>query len=458
MVKNEKIIHDITKNCCIGCGLCSITKLGKMVLDKYGKYKVNIENLEESVILETLKVCPFSPNIQNESELANEIFNTKITKESNSIGLYLNIYLGFIDNEKVRMNSSSGGIITWLLLQLVEQNIIDSVIHVVPSNEEKVIFKYGICKNESEIISGASSKYYPVEMSHVLEYIRDNPGNYAIVALPCFTKGIRLLQKSNRVFKERIKFIITLVCGHLKTTRYSAFLAWQANINPQNLKLINFRKKIPERKASQYGTEFQYYDQNILKVKLVPNSEFKIGTNWGHGMFKYPACDYCDDVVGELGDISVGDAWLPDYIKDYKGNSLIFVRNPIIKELVIKGIEKKEIILNEVSNDLAEKSQVGGIRNKRKDLQFRLWLAKRKKYYFPPKRVSPSRKAVDFRRRILIRMRLLISEKSHVLYDEAIRKDDLKVFYNGMSLPLIIYKVIDTGLLKSVKKFIRNLM
>ena len=43
-------------------------------------------------------------------------------------------------------------------------------------------------------------------------------------------------------------------------------------------------------------------------------------------------------------------------------------------------------------------------------------------------RVSPSRKAVDFRRRILIRMRLLISEKSHVLYDEAIRKDDLKVF------------------------------
>lgn len=458
MVKNEKIIHDITKNCCIGCGLCSITKLGKMDLDPYGKYKVNIESPVDSVLLETLKVCPFSPNIQNETELAKEIFNTKITKESSGIGLYINIYLGFIDNDKIRINSSSGGIITWLLLKLIEQNIIDSVIHVVPSDEEKVIFKYSVSKNESEIISGASSKYYPVEMSYVLEYIRDNPGNYAIVALPCFTKGIRLLQKSNLIFKERIKFIITPVCGHLKTTRYSDFLAWQANINPKNLKLINFRKKIPGRKASQYGTEFQYYDQNILKVKIVPNSEFEIGTNWGHGMFKYPACDYCDDIFGELGDISVGDAWLPEYVKDYKGNSVIVVRNSIINELIIEGVEEEEIILKEISNDLAEKSQAGGIRNKRKDLQFRLWLAKSKNCYFPPKRVSPSRKAVDFRRQTLIRMRLLISQKSHVLYSEALSKNDLKVFYNGMSLPLKIYKVVDTGLLRSVIKLVRSLI
>ena len=32
--------------------------------------------------------------------------------------------------------------------------------------------------------------------------------------------------------------------------------------------------------------------------------------DWGMGIFKLGACDYCDDIVGETADISFGDAWL----------------------------------------------------------------------------------------------------------------------------------------------------
>ena len=36
-----------------------------------------------------------------------------------------------------------------------------------------------------------------------------------------------------------------------------------------------------------------------------------------------PACEFCDDVVGETADMSVGDAWLPGYVSDWRGTSVV---------------------------------------------------------------------------------------------------------------------------------------
>ncbi|MGC9322644.1 MAG: Coenzyme F420 hydrogenase/dehydrogenase, beta subunit C-terminal domain, partial [Kosmotogaceae bacterium] len=58
------------------------------------------------------------------------------------------------------------------------------------------------------------------------------------------------------------------------------------------------------------------------------------GYNWGYGFFKYKACDYCDDVVSETADVSVGDAWLPEYVNDSGGTNVVIVRNPVIKKII----------------------------------------------------------------------------------------------------------------------------
>jgi coenzyme F420-reducing hydrogenase beta subunit len=133
----------------------------------------------------------------------------------------------------------------------------------------------------------------------------------------------------------------------------------------KELKAINFRKKLKNLPASNYGTEIFYLENEQKKSLVVENSSFQMGTDWGHGMFKYPACDYCDDVVGELADISVGDAWLPQYIKDYKGHSVIIVRNLTLSQLLLDGVKNNEISLNEVSNGHCLKDKSGGIGIKR---------------------------------------------------------------------------------------------
>ena len=45
---------------------------------------------------------------------------------------------------------------------------------------------------------------------------------------------------------------------------------------------------------------------------------------WHYQYFKHNACNFCDDVFGETADITFMDAWLPEYVRDYKGTSLNF--------------------------------------------------------------------------------------------------------------------------------------
>ena len=39
-------------------------------------------------------------------------------------------------------------------------------------------------------------------------------------------------------------------------------------------------------------------------------------------------------MFGELADVTFMDAWLPEYIKEYRGTSLIISRIPLVKELL----------------------------------------------------------------------------------------------------------------------------
>lgn len=449
----------IKKDFCIGCGICTSTYSSKIVFDKYGQYKIDlISDISEEDVKKILKICPFSSLAINEEKIGRVLFESKYIKKSDYLGYYLNNFIGHVEDESIRVNSSSGGIITWLLTKLLENKEITHAVHVSESKSDTLLFEYSISKDRESVISGASSRYYPVEMSEVLKFIEKNEGEYAIVALPCFTKALRLLQQENRVFKERIKYIIAPICGHLKSKNYAGFLAWQKGVFPDNLYSINFRKKLPHRPAPRYGTEIIYTHNSSKKYTIVENSTYKMGTDWGHGMFKYEVCDYCDDVVGELADVSIGDAWLKEYIHDYKGNSVITIRNFNIEKLFLEGIVNKELNLEQVDPITIIQSQAGGFRNKREDLSYRLWLKEYRDEWHPPKRIVASKTIVNSKRRRVIKMRIKISQYSHKLFNKALRKSDLNLYYKKMTPLLDRYYYINNGLLRFLKYKIKKIL
>ncbi|HFU5884200.1 TPA: coenzyme F420 hydrogenase/dehydrogenase beta subunit N-terminal domain-containing protein, partial [Enterococcus faecium] len=136
-----------------------------------------------------------------------------------------------------------GGFATWILKELLEQKYVDYVINVKATQHPEKLFSYSISKSVEEIIKGSKTKYYPVELSEVLKIVKEVPGKYAIIGLPSFIMELRLLSEIDETIKERITFMIGLVCGHQKSSKFADILAWQCGIKPGELKSIDFRKK-----------------------------------------------------------------------------------------------------------------------------------------------------------------------------------------------------------------------
>src|SRR5699024_1107166 len=151
--------------------------------------------------------------------------------------------------------------------------------------------------------------------------------------IPSFIYSIRLLSEVDPIIKERIKYTVGLICGHQKSSKFSEAMGWQVGIEPGNLIHIDFRKKLPNAPANRYGIELTGI-RDGKEVKIIKTGRELIGQNWGKGFFKSYASDFTDDVLNENADITIGDAWLDEYMNDSLGNNVVIIRNNDLNKVV----------------------------------------------------------------------------------------------------------------------------
>lgn len=433
------LLNTVIKNdFCVGCGVCaySTNSLLTMKLNDVGKY---VPYIEKQIEIEdnsahVLSVCPFSATSCDENEIGDKLFGqTENILKNIYTGYYLKCYAGFVESDDFRMNGSSGGIGSWLAFNLLRNNIVDGIIHVKPSTKEdkEVLFDYQISFiANSNLLKGAKSKYYPVEMSQVLKFVSDHPARYAVIGVPCFIKAIRLLSEQDKIIKKNIIFTIGLVCGHLKSTFFAKSIGWQMGIHPSKITHIDFRKKCINQNANKYIIEVKgVTDENDEAIRSLPSSQL-LTTNWGHGLFKFKCCDYCDDVLAETADISIGDAWLPEYVKDSYGTNIIIVRNPLLLKIIEDN--KKELKIDELSVRKVYLSQAGGFRHRREGLSYRLFLLDKNNEWRPHKRIKANSN-ISSRRKRIYDMRLMLREQSYIGFKKALDNDDFRAFEESMT-------------------------
>lgn len=408
---------------CIGCGACAFAApdVFSVGMTPEGHFRASKAPGAGKAI--DPAICPMSGAGADETVLADQLYPD--LPVDNVLGRHLSTFACHVVEGDYRQRGGSGGLVTWLAAELLKQGKVDGVLHVKPldpSESEGLLFGYGLSRSIADVRAGAKSRYYPVEMSQVLDLASKTEGRFAVIGLPCFIKAVRLLEREGVIPAGRIAYCIGLVCGHLKSRHFANYLAWQKGGEPDRISTFDFRYKIPGRAASDYGFSFRGMDREDTPLpRFWPMTEVK-GKNWGEGQFKNVACEYCEDVLAECADIVVGDAWLPGHVDDYQGTNVVVTRHREIDSLVRDAVRRGAIHYETIGVSDVIRSQASGLRHRREGTAHRLQRRRSAGLWYPHKRQSP-KLAPSLMRRLIYDLRLAIAEKSSPIFAETLAGD-----------------------------------
>lgn len=329
---DKTILFTIKNNLCTGCGICVVfcpNEAIELTINKYkGIYEPKLDKNRCNYCFICSKVCP--GHEIDYKKLSYEIFRKK---PKNLVGNYLNCYTGHSTNLDIRYNSSSGGLITQLLIFALEKGLIDGALVTRMKKDNPLEPEPFIAKTKDEIIDSSKSKYCPVPLNIALKKMLNSNKNHkiAVVGLPCHINGIRKAEKVSIKLKKMIKLHIGIFCNHCPTFHATSYYLKKHKIKKADVIHLDYRgkgwpgyMKVEMKNGKSYSFPYEKYWHFI-------GSDFFIANR----------CTKCPDATCELSDMAFGDAWLPEFSLDKMGKSLIISRNESADNL-LKLLESQD--------------------------------------------------------------------------------------------------------------------
>lgn len=354
---------------CTGCGACvadSDSTL-RMDWDMHG-FLVPRKISDRPVPELAVKACPFKSTAvggnANEDQLALDFFPDAPTYDPD-IGRFEQTYIGY--SPRHRDTSSSGGLATFVFEQVLAQGIATHLFVVLTDGTG---YKYRLVERDADLVATSKTRYFPVTLEDFFQLVPTLDGRIAVSGVACFVKAIRMRQKSFPEFNQKIAFVAGIICGGLKSKYFTDYLADSAGAGAR-YRHPEYRVKSAAASASNYAFSAEDQVGTVHTMKMA-----RVGDMWGTGMFKAKACDFCTDVLTELADISLGDAWLPEYRTDGLGNSVIVTRSRVADDIIRRGIEQGDLHVADCAPSQIISSQRASFLHRRDALRFRIGQAK----------------------------------------------------------------------------------
>ncbi|MCP2043982.1 Coenzyme F420 hydrogenase/dehydrogenase, beta subunit C-terminal domain [Pontibacter sp. HSC-36F09] len=441
----ENAINTVLANeLCVGCGMC--TYMHEDVIEmKWNENGFLVPHLKENASLSKydLALCPFNPKPVSEVRTEDEIASLFLQDAPNyhrNIGRYNKIYAGY--SADFRSRSSSGGIATLVFASLLESGEINHIISVRESSTN--FYEYAISSTKEELLQASKTKYYPVTLATVLPKIIDLPGVVAISGVACFIKAIRLAQYHHPELRQKIKFLVGIICGGLKSSFFTDYLASKSGIEDGNFKSPAYR--IKDLSSTAYDYSFGCIEAHTCIEKQIKMKN--VGDMWGTGLFKAKACDFCDDVTTELADISLGDAWIHPYAKDGAGTSVIVTRSAAADKLIQTTLAQGKLNIHLMPLEEFLKSQSGSFNHRQKAQPFRIKKATDQGDIIPPKRFVAE--DISYPSKLVQTIRLKVRANSLLFWSQY---PGAASFDSRMRKDLLTLKVV-TKLNQKIRKYL----
>jgi len=250
------------------------------------------------------------------------------------------VSIGFCTDEDIRLRSASGGILSAILIWLLEKGKIDGAVVTGMSDEQPWLTKPFIATSREEILSAAQSKYIITSVNEILPEIQEFKGTLAYVGLPPQVQSIRKLQAIDDPSVRNIKYVLGPFYGN--TLHFSSVKSFLRSYNIRDYH--NIRKLYFRHGEWPGNMRVEMNDNRVVELPkfhanyLIP---FHILTN----------SLLCTDLSNEFTDISGGDAWAPVYEERGKGFSMVIARSKAGSEILEEMQNENRISLSPISID-----------------------------------------------------------------------------------------------------------
>jgi len=292
-------LKDIVKNgLCIGCGLCQ-SVAGKdsieILMSSKGRLEPKeIKKIPSEIFNKILNVCP-GTIVEG---LPKEQIDAK-AKHDLVWGYYLSLFYAWSTDDKIRFESSTGGLLNGLSLYLLESKKIKFILHTVTNPEKPMRSVSKFSYNKDDLLNANScSRYGPASPLDKFHDALNLNKPFAFVGKPCDISAIRQLSKIDKRVNKLCKYLLTLVCGGSTEFTKSQDFIESFKVKEEELSIFRYRG---------FGNPGKMY----IKTKDEREYDKEYNSFWGEESTwrVHFRCKICPDAIGESSDIAALDTW-----------------------------------------------------------------------------------------------------------------------------------------------------
>jgi len=268
------------------------------------------------------------------------------------------VYTGAATDAKLRHHGSSGGVLSAILLYLIESKAVDYVVQNVGSEQlplENTIIE---SKNRNDVIRAAGSRYAPSAPLSQLDRQLKRPGRFAFVGKPCDVAALRALELHDPRVSNKVPYILSFFCAGIPSMEGTREILRKLNVEEKDVVAFRYRGD------GWPGTA-------RARLRDGREEEMSYADSWGgilshHVQFR---CKICPDGTGGFADLVCADAWHCDeqgypLFEEEEARSLILTRTPKGEDLLQKAVDAGYLTVEELSTEEIAPMQPGQVGRK----------------------------------------------------------------------------------------------
>jgi len=306
---------------CVSCEICSAVCHENAITTEYklGQFLPKVDDEKCIKCGLCLELCPgieIDPLNLKYKRLSDDIFD----------GNWLECYTTFSNDIRIRQNSTSGGLITNLIIELIKNKEFDAAFVLDFSNFDGKPVRLKATSKITEVFKAAKSKYLTASVYNVIKTLQKREKKrYIIVGTPCQIRGIKKFIRQFKIFEGNLLFL-GLFCE--KTLNFNLIRYFEEKYRNSTEKLIKFEYKTKEKHGWPGDPKLIFDSGRELIVDRRARIQLK-------PYFQLHRCLFCYEKLNTLADISFGDCYIAEK-SDFLGKSSVIVRTMIGKTVFEK--------------------------------------------------------------------------------------------------------------------------